>query len=344
MHRNGILSRILTGAISLRPVLTLCFVVQLTVLMITNAAAQETQRLGVVSDQYPSFSPDGKSITFESNRAGPVDQIFVMDLTSGEVTQLTHSIEQNEGPVWSPDGASILFSRRITDTPRTAWDVFSMNRDGLNVRNLTNSPGHDDHPRYSPDGSKIVFNSARRTDFAKLTEHELDNGGYNYDIYIMNADGGEPARLTDYFEWDTYPSISRDGKKLLWRRVLPEGGSGESGLNSEIYMSDIDGKNIKNLTNHPSFDGYPVWSPDGAHIAFASNRDGSAPLEFNIYLMDNKSGAVTRLTETIAGVEQVRPAWSPDGRSIVFNRDFPGGRAEIHVLDLSKNLDAPKSE
>lgn len=305
-------------------------------------ASEEMAKSGVVSDQYPSFSPDGTRIVFESNRAGPVDQIFVMDLKSREVTQLTDSVEQNETPVWSPNGASILFSRRVADAPRTTWDVFSMNADGSNVRNLTNSPGHDDHPRYSPDGSKIVFNSARQTDFTKLTEQELDNGGYNYEIYIMNADGGAPVRLTDYFEWDTYPSISQDGERLLWRRVLPEGGSGESGLNSEIYMSDIDGKNIKNLTSHPSFDGYPVWSPDESLIAFASNRDGTKPLEFNIYVLDPDTGNVTRLTKTIADVEQVRPAWSADGKTIAFNRDYPDGRSEIHILDVSFLYDPRK--
>lgn len=306
-----------------------------TAIFETNAAfAQETTRIAIVQDQYPAVSPDGRKIAFESNRAGPTDQIFVYDLDTQVVKQLTSSIEANETPVWSPDGSKILFARRVDDTPRTAWDVFEMNADGSDVRNLTNSPGPDDHPRYSTDGKKIVFNSARRTNYSKLTEHQLDNGGYNYEVYVMNVDGSDVVQLTDFFEWDTYPSISPDGSQLLWRRVYPDGGSGPSGLNSEILLSDIDGSNVENLTNHASFDGYPVWSPDGSSIAFASNRDGNEPIEFNIYLLDIETREIVRLTETIEKMEQVRPAWFPDGSRIVFNRDFPDGRADMHLLTV----------
>ncbi|MBT8079523.1 MAG: PD40 domain-containing protein [Gammaproteobacteria bacterium] len=301
---------------------------------INAALAQDTVKIATVQDQYPAVSPDGRKIAFESNRSGPTDQIFVFDLETETVRQLTNSAEQNETPVWSPDGSRILFARRIADVPRTTWDVFEMNADGSAVRNLTNSPGHDDHPRYSFDGKTIIFNSARSTDFTELSEEQLDNGGYNYEIYRMNVDGSDVAQLTDFHEWDTYPSISPDGTRLLWRRVYPDGGSGPSGLNSEILVADIDGKNIENLTNHPSFDGYPVWSPDGSSIAFASNRDGAKPIEFNIYLLDVNTRAITQLTETIADTEQVRPAWFPDSAKIAFNRDYPDGRSEIHILSL----------
>ena len=311
-------------------------------LLAPGTVAQETSLAAVVKDQYPAVSPDGRKIAFESNRAGPTDQIFVYDMESRAIQQLTQSPEPNETPVWSPDGSKILFARRIDDVPRPAWDVFEMNVDGSAVRNLTRSPGPDDHPRYSADGRTIVFNSARSTRYADLTEHQLDNGGYNYEIYTMNPDGSDVRRLTDYFEWDTYPSISPDGSRLLWRRVYPDGGSGPSGLNSEIMVSDVDGTNIENLTDHPAFDGYPVWSPDGRHIAFASNRDGSEPIEFNVYVLDIETRETTRLTETIEKTEQVRPAWFPDGSRIIFNRDHPDGRAEMHIVPFDvKTLSKP---
>ncbi len=317
---------------------TLCLAV--LAVIAAPSAAQETELVTAVSDQYPSISPDGTKVVFESNRGGSIDQIFVLDLVTNEVEQLTDSPEQNETPKWSPDGSKILFARRMAEEPRSAWEVFDMDPDGSNQRQLTYSQGHDGHARYNADGSLIVFNSARSTDFSGLSEEHLDTGGYNYEIYVMRSDGSDVRRLTDFHEWDTYPSISPDGRHLLWRRVLPDGGSGRSGRNSEIFLADVDGSNVRNLSQDPSFDGYPVWSPDGRFIAFASNRDGESLLEFNLYLMHFESGEIIRLTETIPNVEQVRPSWSPDGRSIIFNRDFPDGRAEIHILNVPTTAEA----
>ena len=116
-----------------RPLFLILFSLGGMAAMALPAVAQEadqeedqpaTQQLGVVSDQYPYFSPDGRFVTFESNRAGPVDQIFVLEVETGVVTQLTDSPKQNETPIWSPDGSKILFARRIADEPRTTWDVF----------------------------------------------------------------------------------------------------------------------------------------------------------------------------------------------------------------------------
>lgn len=300
--------------------------------------AQETQQLAIVKDIYPSVSPDGTKIVFESNRSGPVDQIFILDLQTKEITQLTDTDEENETPVWSPDGMKILFARHVPEDPEPAWDIFEMNADGSNVRNLSQSPGHDGHHHYSPDGQFIVFNSSRQTDLAQLTKEQRDGYQYNYEIYRMNADGGNPKRITVYDEWDTFPSVSPDGSRLLWRRILPEGGIGASGLNSEIMISDITGQNIRNLTNNPYFDGYPSWSPDGRHIAFASNREGKSRSDFNIYVMDVETAMVRRLTETISNVEQVRPTWFPDGKRLAFNRDYPDGKSEIHILKFEDSV------
>ena len=95
-----------------------------------------------------------------------------------------------------------------------------------------------------------------------------------------------------------------------------------------------DGSDVRNLSDHPDFDGYPTFSPDGSWVAFASNRDGNTPTEFNLYLVDLNGEHLTQLTETITGVEQVRPAFCTDGKRIVFNRDWPDGRVEIHILEV----------
>ena len=83
--------------------------------------------------------------------------------------------------------------------------------------------------------------------------------------------------------------------------------------NPEIYVMDADGNNQIRLTNHPEEDTAPSWSPDGARIAFASNRNGG---NHQIYVMDSNGKNMRRLTD---GVYDWSPAWSPDGQTIAYD-------------------------
>ncbi|WDI32356.1 hypothetical protein PUV54_04010 [Hyphococcus flavus] len=283
-----------------------------------------------VEDQYPVFSPDGKWIAFESRRADGVDHIFVARRDGTDLRQLTHAPEDDETPVFSRDGKRILFARRLGEGRTAQLDIFSIDIDGENIRNLSNDArGQDDHHKFSTDGKHIVFNSSRSTPFAELSDEEYESYGWNYDIWVMDADGANQRPIIELPGWDTYPSFSPDGAQLLWRRVLEEGER-----NSEIFIADADGADMRNISGHPAFDGYPDFSPDGAWIVFASNRDGGV---FRLYAMRPDGSYVTRLTDPAEGAADVRPAWSPDGRTIIFNRDS-GGKSQIMTIDASVML------
>ena len=281
------------------------------------------ERVGLVRDIYPGWSPDGRYLAFHSTRMGPVAQIFKMELATGEVTQLTSGPGEKRVARWSPDGLRIAFHREGDEA--VPGDLFVMNADGSGLENLTNDQAGYWHPSWISN-DQILFDSDRDDS----GEGEISNK----ELYILTLSSGSIERLTHYDDWDTFGSLSPDGKRITWRRVIRnEDGS----RNAEVFVMSRDGSDKINLSGHTAFDAYPTWSPDGERILFASNRDEENYEDFNLYLIDPDGTDLVKITETIAHVEQIRAMFSPDGSSVMYNRQYLDGRIEIHHLTLNRD-------
>src|ERR687883_930796 len=88
----------------------------------------------------------------------------------------------------------------------------------------------------------------------------------NFEIYLMDADGGGLTRLTENNAEDLSPAWSPNGSRIAFV-------SNRDG-NNEIYVMNADGTAQTRLTNNAAHDVGPAWSPDGTKIAFVSTRDG----------------------------------------------------------------------
>jgi len=191
-----------------------------------------------------------------------------------------------------------------------------------NQNDLTTYDHADYHPSWLPDGSGILFDSDRH--------HDPNVTITNRELYLLDLESSEIRRLTDYPDWDTFASISPDGQWITWRRVTE---NFDATRNAEIFVMRRDGTEVRRLTDDAAFDSYAAWSPDSRRILFSSNRGADHYEDFDIYWIRVDGSGLERITETLHEVEQIRARFSPDGRRIVYNRQYLDGRIEIHIMD-----------
>ncbi|MBL8156397.1 MAG: PD40 domain-containing protein [Anaerolineae bacterium] len=231
-------------------------------------------------------------------------------------------------------------------------DIYVMNPDGSNLHRLTQTEDSEFYPSWSPDGKLIVFSSNRDREDIGYEDYRIPS----FNLYVMNSDGSHIRRLTRFEESsnDLQPAWSPDGKWIAYyaatrtsRWIAIIGPNGESHrdldvksfvdphwspdstqilysgpvenerIRQKLFLIDVDGGNIAQLTYGKGSDYGASFSPDGQWIVFASTRDQPEYLEApqsDIYVMNYATGVVKRLTMNGG----YTPSWSPDGSQIAY--------------------------
>jgi TolB protein len=142
----------------------------------------------------------------------------------------------------------------------------------------------------------------------------------NTDIFVADADGGNPRPLLAHLGLDYNPSFSRDGRWVVF--------TSERGGSADVYRAHPDGSGLEQLTHDQAFDDQGSLSPDGKSLAFVSTRGGQA----DIWVLDLASRKSRSITNHPAG--DFRPSWSPDGRWIAFSSDRDSRKQKFTFVTL----------
>lgn len=222
---------------------------------------------GAADSGWAAWSPDGKTLVFDSNRTDPdpgdadvVNDVFSMRPDGTGVSTLTDSKGLSGDPVWSPDGSLIAFTADRGD-PVHHQGIYVMSSDGGELRRVTVRPSgyqSDAQPRFSPDGKQLLFTRYRgegRTEKAAL--------------FTVRLDGTGLRRLTTFALHAGDSDWSPDGKRIVFEAYPSPDAYGD------IYVIGANGRNLRNLTRNPAGkagSADPVWAPDGRMILFLDNR------------------------------------------------------------------------
>lgn len=305
---------------------------------------------GPFDDREPHWSPDGARLAFSSDRGGSYD-IWILTLETGALARLTSHPANEFMPAWSPDGREIVF---VSDRAE-ARGIYAQPVAGGSERLLRADARTLAAPAVSPDGAlayvavdgadaQLVVGGANLADPGEdvfpFRPHWLPGGDL---LYTANGGirrrpaGGGPARAIPFaaevaFTRPAFAPRARplalDGPQpvlgLVHPAVSPDGTQVAFVALGDLWIAPVRAGEVlpARLTHDAFVEAYPAWSPDGARLAFSSDRDGS----MDLWVRDLGDGRERKVASRAAAA-----AWSPDGTRLA----FLDPQSRLHVVDAA---------
>jgi len=228
-------------------------------------------------DLLPRFSPDGRRLAYTSYKDGNPD-LFLLDLETGRASTLSDEQGLNIAGGFSPDGTKLLMTLSRGKSPNLYIKDLATGK----LERLTSHFGADSTPTFSPDARQAAFVS--------------DRSG-NPQIYVLDLTTKQTRRLSN-LNWCDSPAWSPTGEWIAFA------GRAHHKDKMDIFLVDVTGSQIRQLTHGEGSNEDPAWSPDGRLLAFSTTREGRA----HIYIMD-ADGSAPRLAADVPGTSTT-PHWS----------------------------------
>jgi TolB protein len=279
------------------------------------------------------WAPDGKRLIFQSTRDKlQCDQEFIMNADGSDQHMVSTGKGRTTCGYFLPDNKHIIYAStheagdacpaEVDRSKGYLWAVYPTYQiylagdDGKIEKKLASAPGYNAEGTVNWKTGKIVYTSMQSKDL---------------DLWTMNADGSHKKQITKSDGYDGGAVFSRDGTQLVWRANHPVSMDGlaryhmllgqnlTSPMKMELYISDSDGFNIRQITDFGCASFAPAFTPDGKKILFSSNRHDCDGRKFELYLINTDGTDLEQITDF--GGFTAFPEFSPDGKKIVFASD-----------------------
>ena len=294
------------------------------------------------------FSRSGKQIIFQRQEhvdAG-CDQEYIMNADGSGMRRISNGFGRTTCGFFYDGDKRVLYSSTFAHDracpPRPdqsfgyVWplghlEIYSSKLDGSGLKQLTNNGAYNAEATVSPDGKTIIFTSTRDGDI---------------DLYTMNIDGTGAKRLTTRVGYDGGAFFSPDGKQIVWRAAYPVTAADSSDYlrllgnrlvrpaKVELWISNADGSNARQITHLGGANFAPFFHPDGKRIIFSSNYKDPRSGHFDLYLINPDGSGLEQVT-THPDFDSF-PMWSPDGRKLVWASNRHGretAETDIFIAD-----------
>jgi hypothetical protein len=297
---------------------------------------------GENAEAYWSF--DDKSVVLQITNEEwgiPCDQIFTFKVAEGPISgkpkMLSTGLGRTTCSYFMPDNKSVVYaSTHLGDkfcppapdrnSGRYVWpiydtyDIFVADLNGNIIRQLTDRKGYDAEATVSPKGDLIVFTSDRSGDL---------------ELYTMDLNGNNVKQITHELGYDGGAFFSPDGKKLVFRSSRPKTDEEiadykdllSKGLvaptNMEIYTCNVDGSDLRQVTNLGKANWAPFYHPSGKKIIFSSNHHSTRGYNFNLFMINEDGTGLEQIS--FDEVFDAFPMFSHDGKKIMFSSNRNNG-------------------
>lgn len=305
-----------------------------------------------------TLSPDGSQVLYtvrqwvaEKERMEARTHIWsVATNGSTPARQITSGEKGDSQPQWSPDGKFISFVSARGAGEDVKAQVYVMRADGGEAARLTDSKENVSSYSWSPDNTRIAYvttdarSAAEEANLKKRDDERVFEGDFRYaHAWVIDVTTKTATRISEGTNYTVAgaPSWAPDGKRFVF-------GAGATPMlrdnRRDIYLANIDTKQIEKLSANFGSDTSPRWSPDGQSIAWTSEPytgpplpDGTAPgvtMQSKLMLYDVAARSVKDVSSPAFDTDAGNPVWTAEGNRVMF---VAGKRAysEAFAYDLT---------